>query len=43
MEKETEICENCGEPIGTHLVKNHMEDLMCPNPTTENEKFKSED
>ncbi len=42
MRKE-EICANCGEPLGIHLVKNNMKDIMCPNPTTENQRFKSKD
>ena len=42
-ELSKEPCGNCGEPKGVHLVQNHMQDLMCPNPTTENQRFKEKD
>ena len=41
--KSKERCANCGEEKGLHLVKNNMRDLMCPNPTTENQRFKADE
>lgn len=38
-----EPCANCGEMKSKHLVSNEMKDIKCPNPTTENQRFKSKD